>query len=187
MRLLLLFLFLAYPILEIALMIKVGGRIGVGAVLLIVLATGILGVLVLRQNGVTMLRRLSEDMALGRPPVQSALNGALVGLAGLLLIAPGLITDAIGLLLLLPVLRKPLASWISRYAVGGFPDVTGADADVAGPQSEDVARSRAEHAAERTPPNRAGRRPRSEPIVIEGEFERIEERTIDPKKPERRD
>jgi UPF0716 protein FxsA len=183
MRLLLLFLFLAYPLLEIAVMIKVGGAIGVWPLLGIIVATVALGTAALHRHGFTMLQRMAEDMAAGRPPVGAMMEGALVAMAGLMLIAPGLITDVLGLALLIPPLRRWLADRISgrlpfegaavessRRTEDELPDTGEPEID---------GRFREPSDARHRP---AGQRAARTPIVIDGEYERIDERTIDPDK-----
>ncbi len=189
MRLLLLFLFLAYPMLELALLIKVGGLIGIGSLFGIILLTALGGTLTLRHNGFTLLRRMAETMRRGRPPIDSALDGTLVGLAGLLLIAPGLITDALGLILLVPPVRSLLVTWITRHMTVttysepfGRPQPNPQDAEEIESASQPGSQPNPE-SAPREP--RSSRRPRNEPIIIDGEFERLDERTIDPKKSSR--
>ena len=111
MRLALLLAFLALPLLEIALLIKAGHRLGVWGVLLLIVATAILGIVAIRQHGFTMARRMAEAIEQGQSPGGPVLEGALVVLAGTLLVAPGLITDGLGLLLLIPPLRRVVAKW----------------------------------------------------------------------------
>lgn len=185
MRLLLLFLFLAYPLLEIALMIKVGGMIGLWPLLGIVVCTGFAGAMALQRHGFTMLQRMTEEMAAGRPPVRAMLEGALMAAAGLLLIAPGLITDALGLALLVPPLRRWIAGRLSGGVLPGGATFGGRQpGDDATPTGaidpDDPSREADTFGRHGSPRDGAARQPRT-PIVIEGEFERIEERTVDPK------
>lgn len=179
MRILVLFLFLAYPMLELALMIKVGSAIGLWALMLLIVATGVLGVVVLREHGIATLRRIAEAMTEGRLPIEPVFNGALLGTAGMLLIAPGLITDALGLLLLLPPVRHELFKLASKSFAFETAGLDGRDAGRAGPGEQPTAG-----------PSRQGRQsdsfgrprqPHRDPIVIEGEYERIDEH--DPKPP----
>lgn len=183
MRLLLLFLFLAYPLLEIAVMIKVGGLIGVWPMLGIVLGTIVIGTMALRQHGFTLLQRMAEEMAAGRPPVAAMLEGALVATAGLMLISPGLITDAIGLALLI----SPLRQWIARHFAGKVL-FEGATFETSRRPGEDDPAARRQDDDREAGTTDAFGRPKGEargsrtPIVIDGEYERLDEKTIDPKK-----
>jgi UPF0716 protein FxsA len=114
------------PVLEIALAIQVGLRIGAGPTLLLLLAGSVAGLLVLRQVGLSAVRRLATPPSdtgsarSPRPPAQTAL----VVLAGVLLLVPGFITDLGGLVLLLPGVRRLLARQAEAALVRRF-DVRG--------------------------------------------------------------
>lgn len=96
---------LALPILEIAAFILVGGQIGVLPTIgLVVLAT-IAGGILLRIQGFGALRRIQRDMEEQRDPGREIAHGAMIMLAGILLLIPGFITDIIGLLLFIPPVR----------------------------------------------------------------------------------
>jgi UPF0716 protein FxsA len=114
MRLVFLLLFIAAPLLELAVLIWVGKAIGVFATLAIVIGSAILGMFVVRLQGFSVFNRMRETVAEGQPPVLPMTEGALLLLAGILLILPGLIGDTIGLLLLVPPLRQLAATWMIR-------------------------------------------------------------------------
>jgi UPF0716 protein FxsA len=103
---------LAWPVVELAVLIEVGTRLGVWLTLLLLLTGGVAGVLVLRAVGAAAIRRLTAQ---ARPPGAVPPSGrpgaetALVVLAGLLLIVPGLLSDVAGGALLLPPVRRRLA------------------------------------------------------------------------------
>lgn len=160
MRLPLFIVMLAAPLIELALLIVVGQRIGLWWTLGIVIGTGILGVAVLMENGMSAPLRIHEAMQKGETPLAPMFEGALVVMAGVLLLTPGLIADAIGLLLLIPALRRAFSRWAVRHL---FPLM---DVDVEATYSENMERRKGGAA-------RNGN-------VIEGEFERLDERTIDP-------
>ena len=107
-------LLVAFPLLELAILIKVGSSIGVLATLGIVIGTAVVGITVFRQQGAGVARRAFERSKSGEPPVEPLIESGLLALAGALLIAPGLITDACGALLLIPPLRRFLARSIMR-------------------------------------------------------------------------
>lgn len=107
-------LFLVWPLVEIALFVTVGGAIGLGVTLLVILGTGALGVWLLRGNGLRTAERLRREMDALRNPVGPVADGALVMLAAVLLILPGFLTDALGLLLLLPPVRTALVATLAR-------------------------------------------------------------------------
>ncbi|MEZ5851070.1 MAG: FxsA family protein [Hyphomicrobiaceae bacterium] len=160
MRLPLFLLVFATPLIELAVLIVVGQRIGLWWTLAIVIGTGVLGVAVLMENGVSAPLRIREAMGKGEAPLAPMLEGALVVMAGILLLTPGLIADAVGVLLLIPPLRRLFSRWAVRHL---FPLM-----DV------EVRTSHAQGTYRRRDDGPGGG------DVIEGEFERLDERTIDP-------
>lgn len=107
-------LILVYLALEIACLIAVGGEIGVLATLALVFGTAVLGSILLRVQGFGILRRIQMEMDAGRVPSREMAHGVMIMLAGLLLMAPGFITDLVGLLLFIPGLRDAGWSLIRR-------------------------------------------------------------------------
>src|SRR3546814_16788650 len=95
-------LLLALPLAEIAGFVIVGRMVGVWATLALVMLTSLLGMLILRRQGLQMLRGLSSEGQQGRLPGESVINGAMIVVAGLLLLLPGFVTDIIGLAPLAP-------------------------------------------------------------------------------------
>ena len=93
------------PIIEIALFVQIGGAIGLGWTLLVILATAMLGARAIRRQGIDALARAQAQMATGRPPVGEIVHGVLILMAGILLLTPGFMTDALGFLLLVPATR----------------------------------------------------------------------------------
>ena len=108
----LLALFLIVPIIEIYLLIQVGGLIGAIPTVFLVVFTAVLGALLLRQQGFATLRRVQESMARGELPALQLLEGALLLFGGALLLTPGFFTDAIGFVCLVPPLRQGLIRWL---------------------------------------------------------------------------
>ncbi|MHA1560045.1 MAG: FxsA family protein [Alphaproteobacteria bacterium] len=96
---------LVVPVLEIAVFILVGGQIGLGWTLLLILATAVLGTMLLRRQGFAVLERMREDVNLGRVPAAAMAHGVLIIVAGVLLLTPGFVTDALGFMLFVPQLR----------------------------------------------------------------------------------
>ena len=114
-------LLLLWPLIEIALFVTVGGAIGRGLTLLVALGTGVLGVALLRRQGLQTADRLRAEMGRMRDPVGTAGHGALLALAAILLVLPGFLTDFLGLLLLIAPLRKALiAQMVRRMGVGSM-------------------------------------------------------------------
>ena len=116
-----LMLLIAWPLIEIGLFVEIGGRLGLWPTLGLVLGTAALGIAVLRAQGDRAQAGLRQAMAgIGNPAVPLA-QEALILVAGGLLILPGFFTDALGLLLLLPPMRKLLIARLSkRVVVQGF-------------------------------------------------------------------
>lgn len=108
---------LAWPLAEIAGFVLVGRAIGLWGTLGLVLGTGLLGALMIRGQGMTMLRRLSTEGREGRMPAAELVSGAMVVVAGILLMLPGFLTDIIGLALLVPFIRKLIWSAIGSRVV----------------------------------------------------------------------
>jgi UPF0716 protein FxsA len=111
-------IFVGVPILEIALFIQVGGAIGLFPTLGIVVLTAIVGTALMRLQGVQALDRLRRSLQEGGDPVGPIAHGALILVAGILLLTPGFFTDAVGLLLLVPSVRAQVIRWgASRLTV----------------------------------------------------------------------
>lgn len=98
-------LLLVLPIAEIVVFIVVGGQIGVLATLGLILLTAILGSILLRVQGLGLLQRISAEAKGGRMPSRELIHGVMVLVAGVLLLAPGFVTDTLGLLLFIPQVR----------------------------------------------------------------------------------
>ncbi len=112
--LVLLILLILWPVAEIYVAIQVGDVIGAAATILLLLASFPLGLWVLRSHGSRAWRRFSDAVAQRRAPGAAALDGALVVIAGVLLMIPGFITDVIALVMLLP----PTRALMRRLVVG---------------------------------------------------------------------
>jgi len=115
MVLILFLLFLLTPLLEIAVFIKVGGLIGLWPTLGIVIVTAILGAALWRAQGISTWARARAALDQGEIPVREVTDGAFLLVAGALLLTPGLVTDSIGFLLLVPPIRRWLGKHIFRY------------------------------------------------------------------------
>ncbi len=108
------FVFLAVPLIEIALFILIGQAIGVVPTLLGVLITAIAGSLLIRWQGMAALRDMQAAMSRGELPARQMGDAMLIGLGGLLLLLPGYFSDALGLLLLIPWTRELLYRLLAR-------------------------------------------------------------------------
>jgi UPF0716 protein FxsA len=114
-------IFVAVPIIEIALFIQVGGAIGLLPTLLIVVLTALAGTALMRHQGMQALAGLQNQLASGGDPTGPIAHGAMILIAGMLLLTPGFFTDSLGLLLLVPAVRDRVISWAAtRVAVQSF-------------------------------------------------------------------
>ena len=107
----LLMLFLLVPLIEIFVMIKVGGIIGALPTVLLVVLTAVAGAALARFQGLATLQRLQATLARGEAPAIEMFEGVLLLVGALLLLTPGFITDLLGFVCLVPVTRKALAFW----------------------------------------------------------------------------
>lgn len=110
-------LFLAVPIVEIYLLIQVGQVIGAGWTILLVVSTAVIGVWLLRIQGLSTLMRAQQKMRSGEIPAREMLEGMGLVVAGALLLTPGFFTDGVGFLLLFPPTRIWLVGRIASRMV----------------------------------------------------------------------
>ena len=106
------FLFTLVPLLELYLLIRLGTYVGAVDTIAIVIGTGVAGGLLAKSQGLAVLDRMRAELNQGRLPAESLLDGLLILIAGTMLITPGLLTDGLGLLLLIPWSRKAFKSWL---------------------------------------------------------------------------
>jgi len=150
-----LLLMLGFPLLEIAVLIEVGRAIGFWATLGLLILSAVAGMLIIRNQGVSMVGRMFDSMSRGGFVFASMVDGYVVILAGSLLILPGFVSDALGLAMLLPPLRRVILGAV----LPGFTDARrGSTGRSAGPQG-----SRGDESGAK------------EPIIIEGTYERLDE------------
>jgi UPF0716 protein FxsA len=105
---------LLWPVAELIVVIKVAEAIGVLLTLVLLFAGVPLGQWALRSQGRAVWQRMGAAVAAGRVPTREVLDGALVLFGGSLLIIPGFISDAVGILFLLPPTRAPLRHLLAR-------------------------------------------------------------------------
>ena len=111
-------LLLIVPVIEIALFIEVGGLIGTWPTVAIVILTAVVGTVMLRRQGLAALHGVQSRLAAGENPGRLLADGAMILLAGALLLTPGFFTDAVGLALLVPAVRAWLWKRLApRFAV----------------------------------------------------------------------
>ncbi|MEJ2183895.1 MAG: FxsA family protein [Nitrospirota bacterium] len=108
-------LFCTIPVVELALLVYVGSRIGVLETIAIVVFTGVSGAFLVRSEGLGVLRRFRENVQRGVFPSEEILDGSMVLVAGALLLTPGFLTDILGFLLVFPPSRKRIKRFVRRY------------------------------------------------------------------------
>jgi UPF0716 protein FxsA len=106
----LIFTFVILPMLELSVLIKAGTLWGVGNTLLLIVLTGVLGAALARQQGLRVLFEVQKDLSRGVMPTDKLVDGLLILVAGVVLLTPGFITDAIGFLVLWPTGR----GWLKK-------------------------------------------------------------------------
>jgi UPF0716 protein FxsA len=110
----LLLLFIVLPAAELALLIEVGRRIGTAATLALIVLTGVAGATLARWQGLGVLRAIRTETAAGRLPAAELVDGLILLLASALLVTPGVLTDALGFLCLVPAFRSHLRAILRR-------------------------------------------------------------------------
>ncbi len=148
-------LFVAVPLIEIALFIKLGGILGLWATLGIVIATAFLGTWLVRTQGLAAMNQLRGSFSEMRDPSEPLANGAMILFAGALLLTPGFFTDGVGFLLLFPPFRSATFRYFkARVKVQSF-----------------------------TTENSRPRHQNPGPDIIEGEFTEVPPKKSPPNKP----
>ena len=109
-----LLLFIGIPILEIVLMIEIGGKIGAINTVLLILLTAIIGVYYARIEGLNTIRSGLTNIYQNKTPVYEIISGASIAVAAFLLILPGFITDTLGFLILIPFSRRIIINKIIK-------------------------------------------------------------------------
>ena len=109
------FLFVVLPLIELFLLTRVSAHIGLQQTILLVIVTGILGGRLARGQGRVAWRKVQSAMAEGRLPTREAIEAILVLIAGVLLVTPGVITDAVGLLMLIAPIRTLMTPFVHEW------------------------------------------------------------------------
>jgi len=155
-------LFVAVPIVEIALFIQVGGWLGLLPTLAIVIATAALGTFLVRRQGLAEIARIQGSLSELRDPTRPLAHGAMILASGLLLLTPGFFTDAAGFALLVPGVRDALMRYVAaRVKVSSFTMGNGSPGAGPGP--------------DRAPPARDD--------VVEGDWEEVPQPRVEGRKP----
>ena len=110
----LLLLFIVLPAVELVLLIEIGRRLGSVETVALIVLTGIVGAALARSQGLQVLSRIQAEVAGGRLPADPLVDGMILLVAAALLVTPGVLTDAFGLLCLAPGFRRLLKAGLRR-------------------------------------------------------------------------
>lgn len=108
-------LFTIVPVVELALLIKIGSIIGTLNTITIVILTAIVGAYMVKLEGLGVMYRIQQNMHEGVFPAEELINGMMILVAGALLLTPGFFTDALGFLIVFPVSRNFIKRIARRY------------------------------------------------------------------------
>ncbi|CAM3089127.1 FxsA family protein [Vibrio neptunius] len=138
----LLLMFIFVPIIEIGLFISVGGYLGLWPTIALVLITAFVGASLVRSQGLQTLMSVQNRLQQGELPAQQIVEGVMLAVSGVLLLTPGFMTDALGMLVLLPAPRAAMAKYLmSKMTVqsvgGGFQGGFGSGNFQQGPFDQD--------------------------------------------------
>lgn len=113
-------LFIVVPILELTLLLLVGSYTQWWVPLALVLLTGVAGSMLAHSQGWKTVKKIRSQLGSGRIPADSLMDGAMILAAGIMLPTPGLISDAVGISLLLPPIRRIYKNWLIGWFAGRF-------------------------------------------------------------------
>ncbi len=125
-------LFVGLPLVELALLLVLGDVTDWWIPVLVVVVTGVVGATLARLQGLSTYRRIQAELSEGKMPADAMLDAVMIFFAGALLLTPGLITDVVGLLLLLPLFRslfkQRLTNWfVERFTVTSYSSYSNVD------------------------------------------------------------
>lgn len=115
MRRILFLLFIIVPALEMYTIIRVGSAIGGWPTFLLIISMGFAGAYLMKRQGMRTLQQIRYELSMGIPPGDTLLDGACILIGGTMLLSPGFLTDIVGLLLLVPFLRRPVKALLKRW------------------------------------------------------------------------
>jgi len=113
---------LLVPLLDVMLLVVLATRIGPVLTVALVVLTAFIGLMLVRAEGRHTMAKIQRKLGQGEPPTDELLDGGLLLVAGALMLTPGLVTDAIGLVLALPPTRYPIRVATKKYVVGPYAD-----------------------------------------------------------------
>jgi UPF0716 protein FxsA len=168
-----LLLFIALPIIELVVLIKIGAAIGALDTIGLMILSAIVGTALVRAQGLTVLGRVRDSLARDIFPAKAMFDGLCLLAAGILFIIPGFVTDAIGLVLVLPPVRALLRTLIWRHLAARGETrvwVNGEEVTPRPPQGPD---------------GRTGGRPDKSDRIIEGSWHEVDNDRLEDRGPRR--
>lgn len=105
-------LFIGLPLIELAILVKLGELMGFWPTIGLVIITGFLGAYLAKLQGFWIFRRIQNELAAGRMPASELVDGLLILIGGIVLLTPGLLTDLFGFALLIPWVRRLIKAWL---------------------------------------------------------------------------
>ena len=116
----LLLLFITVPLIEVLILIKLGSLFGFWPTIILVIGTGILGAFLAKLYGLTIWNKIQQDLQAGKMPADKLIDGLLILIGGIVLLTPGLLTDILGFMLLIPYTRD----FFKRFAKSKFKNMS---------------------------------------------------------------
>lgn len=113
-------LLLLIPLMDILVLVKLASKIGIGLTIIIALITAFIGLLLVRSEGSHMVREIVKKIENGENPGGQILDGVFILIAGVFLLTPGLITDFMGFILILPPTRYPIRKIVRKWLEAHF-------------------------------------------------------------------
>ena len=118
-------LFTLVPLTELYILLEIGSYLGAMNTILLIIFTGVLGAYLARLEGIRTVHQISKNLAAGTMPAEELMDAVLIFCAGVVLVTPGIITDAAGFLLLIPYTRNIFKRWLRKkfdrmVATGNF-------------------------------------------------------------------
>ena len=117
-------IFALVPVAELSVLIYVGSHIGTLNTIAIILLTAVVGAYMVRLEGLGVLYRIQTDLARGVFPAEELVNGAMILVAGALLLTPGFFTDIAGFLMVFPATREFLKPDLKKYLKKRISDIS---------------------------------------------------------------
>ena len=108
------FLSILVPLLELYILIKIGGYLGAFQTVALVVFTALLGIVIVRLQGLRTLQKIRQSLSQGIVPAEEMVDGVLIFVGGILLIIPGVLTDLFALVLFIPYTRTIFKRWLRR-------------------------------------------------------------------------